>query len=454
MLSVKAGLLFTAAVIPPAPPLAGPAGMADTQAHTTAHHAAVNLTSTAVSVGIHYAAKKLVRELGNPEYRVREAAQKNLLGMGRYAESALRKGVASGDAEIGRRAATLLRGIDADKLWDHKTLAIDVKGAPVTELVTLLGKESGTPIVLAPSLDKSLLRNHGVVTVRSRGSLWEVLNEVERETGLAWRISPPSDYRTIELVPRGHARIHVAAAINRDVVFTVSAVPAVDELTASLRVPINIVAPGYRLFNPRGIEIGSVIAVTDEGERLSFRQSSLRSFGTPDVLSGMDATYSSFITGQLEFDVPRRQCWKIARLEISYELACYANMKKVAFTDYNQSTEVQAGNTKIGFDPQDCVKIQHYFTIYQRRFFVGQGLDRLMYPTIVTETKNGRPYRAVPAVIPESPYASKGHLTYYCNIPASMMRSTSVCYFESSSGRQTSVALNDVPILWSTPRNR
>jgi hypothetical protein len=76
-------------------------------------------------------AQELVKELGDPRFRIREAAAKELKSIGRHAKPALREGMLSGDPEVVNRCSQLLPEI----------LALDLKARVEAFLADVEGKQ-------------------------------------------------------------------------------------------------------------------------------------------------------------------------------------------------------------------------------------------------------------------------------------------------------------------------
>lgn len=89
------------------------------------------------------ATEKLIEQLGDPDFRQRDAAARELQALGSKAVAALRKAAQHPDAEVQRRAAALLPSIETAALLAPKRVTIHLKKKTVAQIVAELSKQTG-----------------------------------------------------------------------------------------------------------------------------------------------------------------------------------------------------------------------------------------------------------------------------------------------------------------------
>ncbi len=131
------------------------------------------------------AVDRLVERLGSDRYDERQEATKALDALGPLALDALRKASESPDPEVRRRATALVRQIqkrlDVDTTLAPRKLRLDVKDAPLSEVVAELRKKSRFDVQLDPKLaepDRKVTLDTGEV------SFWEALDKLCAAAGL------------------------------------------------------------------------------------------------------------------------------------------------------------------------------------------------------------------------------------------------------------------------------
>ena len=120
---------------------------------------------------------KLIEQLGNGRFAVREAATKELDAIGEAALPALKKAATSTDREVAQRATALVekiskRGENA-RLSAPTVVELSFKDTPVPEAVAELSKKSGYPIVLGGDVAK--LNDRKVTLETGKVPFWTAL---------------------------------------------------------------------------------------------------------------------------------------------------------------------------------------------------------------------------------------------------------------------------------------
>jgi hypothetical protein len=117
----------------------------------------------------------LIAQLGSKNYRLREAATKNLDAIGEAALEPLRKAVNNPDMEIADRAASLVTSIEQRaenaRLIAPTYVDLTLKDSPVEYAVAELAKKSGYPIAVAG--DKSKLAGRKVTLETGKVPFWK-----------------------------------------------------------------------------------------------------------------------------------------------------------------------------------------------------------------------------------------------------------------------------------------
>jgi hypothetical protein len=142
--------------------------------------------SLAVVLALSTRAAALVRELGSPAFRDREAAQAGLLAIGGPALPAVSKAVASADPEVARRARGLVKDIgfklDCARLLAGTPVSLDFTDAPLPVVLTSLSKQSGYALGVAKAVQD--LESVKVTVHTGDVSFWQAVEAVGKAAGL------------------------------------------------------------------------------------------------------------------------------------------------------------------------------------------------------------------------------------------------------------------------------
>jgi hypothetical protein len=165
----------------------------------------MTVVSLAVVLALSSRAEALVRELGSPAFRDREAAQTGLLAIGGPALPAMSKAVGSADPEVARRARGLVKDIgfkiDCARLLAGTPVSLDFTDAPLPVVLTSLSKQSGYALGVAKAVqDPDSVK----VTVHTGDvSFWQAAEAVGKAAGLTIA-GPGADEGTVRyFVPDG-----------------------------------------------------------------------------------------------------------------------------------------------------------------------------------------------------------------------------------------------------------
>ena len=135
---------------------------------------------------------RLIKQLGSCHFAEREAADTQLRALGEPVLKALRRAAHSGDAEVRRRAARLLRLIDQDvravRLLAPVRVRLVCKDMPVPVAVANLARKSGMPLQLAGDQTKLVTRK--VTLDTGEVPFWEALDQLCAKAGLVEK--PPA----------------------------------------------------------------------------------------------------------------------------------------------------------------------------------------------------------------------------------------------------------------------
>ena len=120
----------------------------------------------------------LILQLGHKDYRIREAAGKQLEARGEQALPILRKSLSQSDPEIRRRLAVLMQKIERQVLLSPKLITLDVDKRPFKEVIDEVARQSGYRI----HLENQVMQN---VTLKVKDvTFWEVMDRLCLEGGL------------------------------------------------------------------------------------------------------------------------------------------------------------------------------------------------------------------------------------------------------------------------------
>lgn len=92
--------------------------------------------------------RRLIEQLGDRDFRVRERAERLLMAEGSAALPLLRKAMGSPDPEIRRRALRLVPGLEHAALVAPKRVTLTAKNQPLRTILDQLGKQTGYKVLL------------------------------------------------------------------------------------------------------------------------------------------------------------------------------------------------------------------------------------------------------------------------------------------------------------------
>jgi len=125
---------------------------------------------------------KLVAQLADVDFVVRETAQRKLRDLGATAKEALEKAIESKDAEQRLRVESLLREIRRDELWTSPKLTFEPGERDVKAAFVELGKKSGNLFNWSRSSNSF---NGSVAFTDKPTTYWEALDDLCRQSNTA-----------------------------------------------------------------------------------------------------------------------------------------------------------------------------------------------------------------------------------------------------------------------------
>jgi hypothetical protein len=81
---------------------------------------------------------RLIRELAHPNYAQRQAADRELAGMGDPTRAALQAALADEDLEVRLRAKRLLDRLDLEALWAGSRITVSARDEPAAKVLTAI----------------------------------------------------------------------------------------------------------------------------------------------------------------------------------------------------------------------------------------------------------------------------------------------------------------------------
>jgi hypothetical protein len=126
--------------------------------------------------------EKLIAQLGDRNFRVREAAGRALEARGEESLPVLRKAGAGADPEIRRRVEVLTQRIERSVLLTPKHVSLVCKNTPVKEVVADLSKQTGYQIQWQGN------DNARVTLNLPHATYWEAMDRLMLDTGCAMNI--------------------------------------------------------------------------------------------------------------------------------------------------------------------------------------------------------------------------------------------------------------------------
>lgn len=129
--------------------------------------------------------RRLVADLAAPDYLTRDRAQKELMDLGRPAETALRSVIDAEDIEQRLRAREILRELSRRDLWNPSLVHLRQKATPAADLFKGISEQTGNPINWART-PKSF---HQTLDAEWNGiSYWEAMDDLSRRANIVPRV--------------------------------------------------------------------------------------------------------------------------------------------------------------------------------------------------------------------------------------------------------------------------
>ncbi|HEV3146460.1 MAG TPA: HEAT repeat domain-containing protein, partial [Gemmataceae bacterium] len=123
--------------------------------------------------------EKLIEQLGNKDYKAREAASKALEAKGEAALDAMRKAAAgANNPEVRRRLDILITNVDRMIILAPKRITLKVKDKPMQEVVAEVAKQSGYKMQLQGAQQQLVTLDF------DKATFWQVMDRICMEAGL------------------------------------------------------------------------------------------------------------------------------------------------------------------------------------------------------------------------------------------------------------------------------
>ena len=124
---------------------------------------------------------RLVKDLGSPSYRLREAADVELSRLGPESREELEKAARDDDPEIRLRARRLLKQIKISQLWKGTPIDLTVTDMSVADAVGEVVKQSGNDIAVGDQYGS--FEEATITSDRGQSTFWPVVDEICRKSG-------------------------------------------------------------------------------------------------------------------------------------------------------------------------------------------------------------------------------------------------------------------------------
>ncbi|MBN1851404.1 MAG: hypothetical protein JW829_01720 [Pirellulales bacterium] len=124
---------------------------------------------------------RLVRELGDDVYRIRQEASRSLGSLGELSRRPLERAAGSEDAEVALRAERLLRQLAIEDLWAGNTVTLPDHPVSFVSAIESISRQSGNGFLLQDGL--STYRNIPIECDGKSGAFWPILDEICRQSG-------------------------------------------------------------------------------------------------------------------------------------------------------------------------------------------------------------------------------------------------------------------------------
>lgn len=385
-----------------------------------------------------YEAERWLEKLGDPEYSVRNAADRALRLMGRNAKEALLMGVKSSDPEIASRSRNILQGVLNDEMWDAYVFQVRVKNIPFHEAIELVSRKSRTPIGLRFAADGKPPASS--ISLDMKGNVWELLDEIAAQAGLAWSLTGDKNRTFIEFSP-ATPETKTQRVYSRDIVVEIARPIIHDPLKKSLRIPISIAAPGYRPLSLSKQSIQVLKAVTNRGEALNVQSTS---FDEVESIWDPHGHQCHFIRGFVTVTAPARPCHALKDLSLSIPLQSLGGMHTCVIQDCSTVTNFSAGPVKGTLENYEVIPIDAVPYTYAN-FRVQSGIRELRgAPSVVVRTTTGVSEHATVSITPDENWADHGSMAASFVQSADFIKQISISVWTQKAARDVGVHFKNV----------
>ena len=132
-----------------------------------------------------------IEQLGDADYRVREQAAKELLGMGAHALPLLRHAKTHPDAEVRRRLEELIQRMERDVALAPKLITLHVSKKPLKDTLTEVAKQTGYKIPLTAGQFGNAAAKSLYSFDFDKVSFWEAVDKICDASGMI--LQPAND---------------------------------------------------------------------------------------------------------------------------------------------------------------------------------------------------------------------------------------------------------------------
>ena len=139
---------------------------------------------------------RLVRELGAPEFVVRQQADEQLSRLGPESRRSLEDALDDEDLEVRLRARRLLERLKLDAMWAGAVVRYEARGEPASKVLSALAAQSGNHIHIGDPYGQ--FAESALDAKFATASYWEAVDDICHRTGN--RIRPHYDMHTPGIV--------------------------------------------------------------------------------------------------------------------------------------------------------------------------------------------------------------------------------------------------------------
>lgn len=328
--------------------------------------------------------EKLVLDLGNEDWRTREAATKRLRELERAPRAQLVTAARSSDPEVARRAQGLLERIKNDEVWDPVKIKISAKSRKISAIVKEIAERTDTPLVFGNYLNKEDYPKDPAVDFQFEGSTWEAVDKLCALADARLVPQPWDRNKDYHLLPRKKAM--PAPVYSGNVRVSIERDPVADPRDGFMTVRLKVIGDGCQALIGTYSDHKLIRAVTDSGEVLE--QLKYETFSFSPAEEGTRACEAV-----LKLTLPKMPCTKLTELEVDLLVASLGEQKLIVLDDLSPDALKSDGHITVGVKSMNTneyvgiVPSSFYFSGYGTRYM-------LSAPTFVLEDSRGKRVKA------------------------------------------------------------